>query len=490
MKTIWIAEQSETGMQYRPVSDLKALFGNWGSCRDITKSSLNESEAAALLKTKQPACNDLILDCSQAASYASANELEILWANSEIYGQSSQAEKERSWEEAGLVVRSELQNERLYIVRSINLTMLSMQRVTEQLKPLAQAISIERSSNDLIQYEDKHYDNYTLQRIERIAARALHCLDLDAGTVCVALSGTGTVAIRNVWTFADIDYTDDASAAASSLLRLLDASVQKKEHASILIGADPEFILVDPNGKIIAASTYFSKDDAEEFGADVMLVKQGWTHPIAELRPSPSQFPDELLKKVQRLMIKAARQMNDSSIHWLAGGMPKKGMSLGGHIHISGISCTSAILRLLDCYVALPLRLIEDPGGSRRRPKYGALGDFRRQSYGGFEYRTLPSWLVSPAAASIALSLCWLVATEHKQLLQLYQNNAVAKKALESSQHEHRAGALDKLLNQLRSLKSAGQVEKSLMLLQQFVQNRQCWNEQKDIRASWKIPDC
>ena len=63
---------------------------------------------------------------------------------------------------------------------------------------------------------------------------------------------------------------------------------------------------------------------------------------------------------------------------------------------MSRIWLTSRLLRVLDNYLALPFILIEDQNTKLRRPRYGFLGDFRRKTHGGFEYRTLPSWIVSP----------------------------------------------------------------------------------------------
>jgi len=491
MKNIWIAERKYEHVEYQKVSNIASLFHRWSDLNEIATWQSTHTESTITthdeMVTQHPAPGDLLLDCSLATSYANDNGLEIIWAKSHLYEQSSDEERKELWKEAGLIVRPHLPDERLYIARSMNLMLLSIQRVNEGLEPLGEALSLTRDSKNLIEYEDKSFMSSTIRKIELIAARALHCLLLDAGTVCIALSGTGTVAVRKVWTWTDSTYSSDASAAASSLQRLLDMPEEERDHIPILIGADPEFALIDGKGKLVSASTFFSTDQHEEFGADALVVRRKWAHPIAELRPSPSSSPDVLLRNIHGLMVKAARHMNDTSIQWLAGGMPRRGISLGGHIHISGISCTSSIVRLLDRYVALPLRLIEDPNGSGRRPKYGALGDFRRQGYGGFEYRTLPSWLVSPSVAKIALSLGWLVVTEHKELLQMYNENDGQWKALASTNPAERLKGLDLLLAQLRSLKSASSIETTIALLQQSVVEGRCWNEQRDIRMRWNV---
>lgn len=96
--------------------------------------------------------------------------------------------------------------------------------------------------------------------------------------------------------------------------------------------------------------------------------------------------------------------------------MPQPGFPLGGHLHFSGVSLNGALLRALDNYLALPLALLEDKRATRRRPHYGNLGDFRRQSYGGFEYRTLPSFLISPQLAKGVIGMAFLIASQYPRL--------------------------------------------------------------------------
>ena len=140
-------------------------------------------------------------------------------------------------------------------------------------------------------------------------------------------------------------------------------------------------------------------------------------YPVAELRPAPARSPDELASNIRRLLIQANTRIMDRTLRWAAGGMPISGFALGGHIHLSGVRLTSRLLRQMDSYVALPLAMLEDPSDHARRPRYGALGDFRFQPHGGFEYRTLASWLVSPLAAKGAFALMLLCARESEYLL-------------------------------------------------------------------------
>jgi hypothetical protein len=95
--------------------------------------------------------------------------------------------------------------------------------------------------------------------------------------------------------------------------------------------------------------------------------------------------------------------------------MPFTGYPIAGHIHFAEMTPTFSLRRKLDAYLALPLVLIEDAGCRLRRNRYGFLGDVREKEY-GFEYRTLPSWLVHPDVTRGLLHLARLVVTSLNQL--------------------------------------------------------------------------
>ncbi|WP_455565827.1 putative amidoligase domain-containing protein, partial [Paenibacillus darwinianus] len=160
----------------------------------------------------------------------------------------------------------------------------------------------------------------------------------------------------------------------------------------LLIGADPEFVLLRPDGTIVSADRFFPPTGAA--GTDTVRSGTRLLRPIVELRPDPAGDPDGLLRNLWRLLHRASALTAGQPLRWLAGAMPVRGVALGGHLHLSGVELNARLLRTLDSFVALPLAAVEDAAGRRRRLRYGALGDFRRQPHGGFEYRTPPSWLV------------------------------------------------------------------------------------------------
>jgi len=165
----------------------------------------------------------------------------------------------------------------------------------------------------------------------------------------------------------------------------------------IEIGSDPEFAVLK-NMDFTEAWAIFSNKDGR-IGCD------GYSS-TGELRPYPGTV-DEHLSSIRNLLEMAHRVYPE--IDMIAGTF-QFNMALGGHIHFSGITYTKTIGELLDYFLAIPFRCIENVSEveRRRRLGYGELSCVRRQPW-GWEYRTLPSWLVSPEIANIALSLAMII---------------------------------------------------------------------------------
>ena len=97
--------------------------------------------------------------------------------------------------------------------------------------------------------------------------------------------------------------------------------------------------------------------------------------------------------------------------------MPFRGHPIGGHIHFSQIQLTTDLLHALDTYLAIPDLLVEGSHRSRRRRRrYGYLGEYRLEGHGGFEYRTLSSWITTIHRAQATLSLAKIIAVEYPRL--------------------------------------------------------------------------
>jgi hypothetical protein len=167
--------------------------------------------------------------------------------------------------------------------------------------------------------------------------------------------------------------------------------------------------------------------------------------------------------------------------------MPVKGLPLGGHIHFSGVKLTSQLLRVLDNYLALPLVMLEGDNVYHRRPRYGFLGDFRHQSHGGFEYRSLPSWLVSPQITVGVLSLAYVIAHHYLELQQRPLRQIKVQRAFYHGDKNVIKPIVDKLWLDIKETGLYEKYHKELKYLFQMMLRKEAWQEQHDFRKNWKI---
>ena len=92
-----------------------------------------------------------------------------------------------------------------------------------------------------------------------------------------------------------------------------------------MLGSDPEFLLLNPQGKVVFADRFLTRDGA--VGCDaIVLSGHRVILPLAELRPQPSADPRELARNVRATMELAARKINDESLAWLSGGHAGAGL--------------------------------------------------------------------------------------------------------------------------------------------------------------------
>lgn len=324
-----------------------------------------------------------------------------------------------------------------------------------------------------------------LRRVARIAARALYTLGIDIGEAEVALSDEGHASVLDARPLAA---DSAAGAAALEAFAARCAAAFERDGRRILIGADPEFALLTPAGKLAPASRFFGEGAAGAAGADALVVGRRVLYPVAELRPAPAETPAALAANVRRLLARAAAKIGDPKLRWVAGAMPLPGLALGGHIHISGAPLTGRLLRMLDSCAAYPLALVEDPAGRGRRPRYGSLGDVRLQPHGGFEYRTLPSWLVSPAAAKAAFALALLCAREALRIPRVPAQEERYAEAYYAGDRAELAGSLDAVASAISATESYPALARHIEPLFDAARRGKTWDESVDIRTKWRIP--
>ncbi|TBL80186.1 putative amidoligase domain-containing protein [Paenibacillus thalictri] len=325
-------------------------------------------------------------------------------------------------------------------------------------------------------------------RAKREAVKAIYALGLDYGIV--------TVGVRDAMEPVDIVRVDAepkltgrwAELFADAMFRYGEELQRERElrERPLTIGMDPEFLLRDHAGEVVFASQFMDKEG--KAGCDsIVLPDRSKVYPLVELRPLPSPDIRELIINLQRTMQLAARKIGDSSLEWLAGGMPVKGFPLGGHIHFGNVQLNVHLLRALDNYVALPLLLLEDVTTGQRRPKYGFLGDFRRKSSLRFEYRTLPSWILSPAVTKGTLALAKLVATHYLELTRLPLQYADVQVSYYNGDKAALRDIVTGLWGELEALPSYAQYRAYLEPFKKLVMDMKSWDEQVDFRKRWKI---
>lgn len=324
--------------------------------------------------------------------------------------------------------------------------------------------------------------------VARAAVRALYVLGLDFGQVEVSADGSGRPSIEAVTGV--MRPTPGEGAERTARIRADKSAREAEERAggvNVLLGADPEFLLLAPNGKVVPASRYLPTVGLA--GCDSVVRRGIRLWPLVELRPDPAEEPAAVTESIRRLLAAANRKFGHEPLTWLAGAWPVPGLPLGGHIHISGAAPTGERLRALDNAVALPLRLLEPDGAAARRPRYGALGDFRKQPHGGFEYRTPPSWLVSRRLARGVLALA-KIAAEHAR--ELADRRPLDDDALRDAFYgpdrdfRLREAAL-RFYGDIRRTAGYGKYASDVDFVFGAVEEGRRWDETADLRPKWGI---
>lgn len=192
---------------------------------------------------------------------------------------------------------------------------------------------------------------------------------------------------------------------------------------SLTIGADPEFSIIDSDGKLVHANLVISGGVTE--GA-VGVDPSGKP---AEIRPKHTDNPMELVDNVRSALQSMAYNFPYlQCFEWRAGAHVQ--WPLGGHIHLGyKPSDYTKFAMYVAAHVAYPLALCDVDGMTRRRtlsvqsstgPKvYGVnLFDHHTPPH-GIEIRSPLSWLGSPKIAAAALCGAYVAAKSYGTNKQL-----------------------------------------------------------------------
>ncbi|TCS93804.1 putative amidoligase domain-containing protein [Hazenella coriacea] len=326
-----------------------------------------------------------------------------------------------------------------------------------------------------------------VRRVQDLAIRACYATGLDYGIVKCGVGTGRKVAIMNI--LPSMKINREIAEAFIKELDLYQKQIMEAKGSldKIVLGADPEFIMKSPKGKLLVASKYFPVRG--KVGCDAIWLGEDRTQkPIVELRPNPTSDPRLLAVRIYQGLMQASKRMAATPSVWLAGAMPYPGFPIGGHIHFSGVKVNFKLLRALDNYLSFLLVAVEDPKrGAERRPRYGFLGDFRYQPHGGFEYRTPPSWLVSPTLTKGVLVLAKLIAANYPFLKRLPLSELNVQKAYYSGDKLTVTYWITTLWEELKSLDDYQLYKNYLDQLYRYLTSGISWNETRDLRRVWRI---
>lgn len=180
----------------------------------------------------------------------------------------------------------------------------------------------------------------------------------------------------------------------------LTGRLQSKE---LTIGADPEFEIIDKRGNLLGASVFFG--GGTEIGTD-------GHQETGELRPPHGRSPYHFMRNLKRTMRKLVNSTvlpTDARI--MAGGGTK--VSTGGHIHFGEKTYPRDLPKLLHKHVGQYVlacqtgrrnestNTIREGGSDAVRPA---------DAHTGWEWRSLPSWLVSEDIAQCIIVTSYAIA--------------------------------------------------------------------------------
>lgn len=334
------------------------------------------------------------------------------------------------------------------------------------------------------------------RRVAELATRALYVAGLDVGVVDIGLSSKGRLWVINLRV---APYLNRAAAVVYAkhirdwmqrmenwwLPSLLIS--QTSDGPRYLLGADPEFTLRDTrSGRMVFASDFFPQQGI--VGCDARRVKLGRSgYPLAEVRPRPASCPLELCERIRQALLRAARLAPYRHVQWRAGTLPFRQLPVGGHIHF-GMLPTSQLLRALDNYLAVIFLMLENPSAARsRRQRYGWLGDYRLKTHGGFEYRVLPSWLVSPVFTRGALCLAKVIGCSWPSLQHDFFLDPEAQRAFRRADQDYFRAELPQLLADIRRLPSYASYAEEIEAMLAYVEENRLWRTAVDLRRSWGL---
>jgi len=271
--------------------------------------------------------------------------------------------------------------------------------------------------------------------------------------------------------------------------------------SQITLGADPEIGYIKNGQQVMAYSLL--RNTSSGVGLD------GHSD-ISEIRlKGPVKTPTEIVSEI-RGYLKELNTKLDKNIIVVAGGLAGPD-PLGGHIHFGNTKFRRFqdmhfYGERLDLYLAIPVLILENTNQARarRQSSYGRLFVDRDQSaietknYGGFEYRTLSSYLVSPSMTDSIISLAHTIvheidygSTRLKSLKQFKKMNEI-RQAFINADKRKLLQYIPKIFSDIQKCQLfKANYEKKLAglfgLIKAFGMDNKDWLAEKDILVRWGI---
>jgi hypothetical protein len=286
------------------------------------------------------------------------------------------------------------------------------------------------------------------------------------------------------------------------------------ETKDFLLGADPEFVFVDKEVKIVPAyDILFGGNRNRAHNAARNGAALGCdAHPeVAELRPAPGTPRDLVFSLALILEDKYQSLGLSNDIRWVAGSFID-GEPIGAHIHFD-TPFKPHYAEALDGILSQVVTVWEDPtqARARRGSNYGQLAcmdnDAIRWPTGNrtqrFEYRSLGSFIVSPSISlgifALAKAIIWEEVNKGRQRIrrlkrkQLGVINVNTRKYIQADR-EHFLGLQDDLWSIIRKYSYWKTPEgKSLWryayALKSNAHRYPHWGNGQDLLKRWKLVD-
>ena len=271
-------------------------------------------------------------------------------------------------------------------------------------------------------------------------------------------------------------------------------------NSPITLGADPEIGYMKNNEQVIASKLVSNNS----FGVGL----DGHSD-ISEVRlKTPLKTPKEMVAEIAGYF-KELNKKIPKDVIVIAGGMVGDD-PMGGHLHwgktkYTKINDMKNYGGVLDLYLALPTLMLEDPADAQRRrnSSYGRLfidrsGAIETKNYGGFEYRTLASYLVSPTITDSIISLGHTIVHEidygsaKLKNLKSFKKSEEINKAFNCADKKFLYKYVPKIFKDIQKcMLFRGNYEKEIAglfgLIKAFSNNNKTWMANKDILVRWGI---